>query len=319
MNCCANLNLSAIERIEVGRELGSDYANFGMTPPLNAPDSVREGFIAANSSRRWTRSPDRFVRKWLQLRLGALVRGRTFSPEVTVDFLRAIDQDKCPILLVGLTHATQSDTDWSIDRLNNDGAYACGNLAVISTAANQAKGALCYEDVRARSRIVNSVDGLSPTQWLRMACVMYGACHCDPSTRREWLPLATFIPNQSTWSIEAALQDTLLKASANSTQMNALLRRLAPISGSSDESARLKAIIERIHRLSKGLEHRYDALLDDSVQAQLKIWYLNIGPLRRESLRALVLRIHGGDKLSHKRLDTWEVPMRGYSSPRLGL
>jgi hypothetical protein len=41
-----------------------------------------------------------------------------------------------------LTHGECSDTDWSIDRLVNDGAYADGNLVVMSTKANKAKAAL---------------------------------------------------------------------------------------------------------------------------------------------------------------------------------
>jgi len=39
--------------------------------------------------------------------------------------------------LVELTHSTGADTDWSADRVNNDGAYADGNLIVMRAFARQ--------------------------------------------------------------------------------------------------------------------------------------------------------------------------------------
>lgn len=78
---------------------------------------------------------DRFVRKWLQLRLGAFVRGRSVAADVTVELLRRMDVSHCPVTRERLTHATRLDTDASVDRLNNDGAYAASNLAMMSATA----------------------------------------------------------------------------------------------------------------------------------------------------------------------------------------
>ena len=91
--------------------------------------------------------------------------------------LHRIDVPVCPVSLVTLTHGERADTDWSIDRLNNNGAYAIGNLAVMSRGANTAKGARSggKENRPLRSEAEDAFPGVpisrldSPTESLKIS------------------------------------------------------------------------------------------------------------------------------------------------------
>ena len=158
-------------------ELGWDYAHHGIAPPaerLAGGSSLERGYRAGRILfGERTPAPGRFVRKWLQLRLGALERGRTFDLDgVTPDYLETIDVPYCPILRRQLTHACQSPSDWSIDRVGNDGDYEAGNLAVMSTLANQAKRDYGFRDAlqfMKQAEAVGAVNGLDAAQWARIA------------------------------------------------------------------------------------------------------------------------------------------------------
>lgn len=94
-----------------------------------------------------TLEPTRHVRKWLQLRLHAWLRGRSVElVQVTPHYLQQIDATHCPITRTPLSSATLEASDASIDRVRSDAAYAAGNLAVMSTRANHAKAAYTFRD-----------------------------------------------------------------------------------------------------------------------------------------------------------------------------
>lgn len=123
------------------------------------PRSVQEGFAHAQSQRMAREHPDRFERKCLQLRLGAFMRGLPFDADVA----------QRPVTREALSHGEQLGTDWSVDRLNNDGAYAPDNLAVMSTRVNVAKSNRSFEQVPALSEREVPSGGLLPIEWLRLA------------------------------------------------------------------------------------------------------------------------------------------------------
>lgn len=167
--------LQDLDSAETGRRLGHDFHRFSRLPAQpHWPAAVQEGFDEA-AARHGRRVPgDRFQRKWLQLRLGAWLRHRVVADDVTPELLRRLDITHCPVTRELLTHGTQADTDWSIDRLNNDGAYAASNLAVMSVRANRAKGDRSFEQVLACAEQPQATDGLTPAQWLRLAVLMEG-------------------------------------------------------------------------------------------------------------------------------------------------
>jgi hypothetical protein len=303
--------LSDVEKIETARALGADYARYAMKLPEDAPRAVHEGYAASLHDRSRSQQADRFVRKWVQLRMGALRRDRRVDENVTPEHLRAIDSQRCPVTRVILTHGELTDTDWSVDRLNNDGGYAAGNLAVLSTRANQAKGTLGYPEVRRRFLLDEPTGGLTPAEWLRMASVMFGACHPHGGAR-EWLPLATWIPNRSTWSPEAAFQDVLIKASRTAAERERIASYLRPFSRDAASHERLKQVLKRLYRLAKDLPFAHDALLDDAVQAEVQQWYRAVRPPLEKVLVVMVRELHGGTRLDAQLRGRWSLDTRGY-------
>ncbi len=175
--------IDSVDPVEAGRRLGHDlYRLTRIALQADWPLAVREGFEAAGPGTRPHRD-DRFARKWLQLRLGALARGRSVAPDVTVDLLRRLDVSHCPVTREPLTHATRKGSDASVDRLNNDGAYAASNLGVLCARVNRAKGTRSFEEVWALSRLAEPTSGLAPIEWLRLAVLMLGPA---PTRRSRW-------------------------------------------------------------------------------------------------------------------------------------
>ena len=145
----APTGLTAHEHL--GFELGWDYAHYRVTPPApyaQEPSPLRNGLLAGQAAFGLrTLAATRHVRKWLQLRLHAWLRGRSVElVQVTPNYLQQIDVSHCPITRVALSSATLEASDASVDRVRNDAGYAAGNLAVMSTKANHAKAACGFRD-----------------------------------------------------------------------------------------------------------------------------------------------------------------------------
>jgi hypothetical protein len=128
---------------ELGFDLGWDFARYGrFLDPEKVNGDVLAGYHAGKAHFQIAQHrPTRYQAKWLQLGLSAMRRRRIVHPDVTPECLQRIDYDVCAVTLQPLNQSTRAGTDWSVDRINNDGAYAPGNLMVISTLSNGAKGA----------------------------------------------------------------------------------------------------------------------------------------------------------------------------------
>ena len=189
----------------VGFELGWDYAHYRVSLPApygQEPSPLRSGLLAGQAAFGLrTLAATRHVRKWLQLRLHAWLRGRSVElVQVTPNYLQQIDTSHCPITRVALSSATLEATDASVDRVRNDAGYAAGNLAVMSTKANHAKGA---HGLRDALRFVQQIEaeqlpglgGLSAEQWSRVA-VLCSFVEPLPHDEACALPLLVLPPNR---------------------------------------------------------------------------------------------------------------------------
>ena len=299
--------------LEIGRQLGWDHAHYGLDL-RNCEDlpGVREGYAAARASRGIGHARfDRFVRKLLQLRANALRRGKVADASLTVENLKLMDTPVCPVTLVPLTYGARLDTDWSVDRLYNDGAYADGNLVILSTRANRAKGARGFEAVLALARGSASVDGLTPREWLRLASLMFGVCAAaEPHLRRHLpLPLATRISNRLLRHLYHLLQHCLLRAFASTPERNQVdrsLRRLNP-----HDTGRFELVMRWLGEELKRSTYAYDALVNDRLQRLLWAWFIALGPARWETLRTSLVDMTGGDNLSPATVAGWSTATRG--------
>ncbi len=180
---------------QVGFELGWDYAHHLLAPPRpygSEPSPLHSGLVAGRAAFGARTLPaGRYVRRWLQLRLHAWLRGRSLEPvQVTPNFLQQIDVPRCPITRALLadgearaaeTLAAGSAADAavapSIDRVRDDAGYAASNLATLSRRANHAKGqrgrAEALEIARRLDADVPGAvsDGLGAAEWARIAAL----------------------------------------------------------------------------------------------------------------------------------------------------
>ncbi len=203
---------------QIGFELGWDHARYDQWLPApygQEPSPLLDGFMAGQAtvgSRVREATPQ--VRRWLQLRLHAWLRGRSVElVQVTPNYLQQIEVSHCPITRAPLSSTTLEATDASIDRVRHDAGYAAGNLVVMSRRANHAKGANGY---RAALRIVEKLDaersalaavvapgapvavsfaGLDSLQWSRLA-VLCSFVDVLPYQEAAALPLLVLPPNR---------------------------------------------------------------------------------------------------------------------------
>lgn len=200
----------------VGFELGWDYAHYRVEPPApyrQEPSALRDGLLAGQSVFGVrTLAATRHVRKWLQLRLHAWLRGRSVElVQVTPNYLQQIDVSHCPITRVALSGATLEASDASVDRVRNDAGYAAGNLAVMSTKANHAKASHGFRDALrfvqqieapraprvdgAAAAPMPGIAGLGAEQWARVA-VLCSFVEPLPHDEACALPLLVLPPNR---------------------------------------------------------------------------------------------------------------------------
>ncbi|MBC7732627.1 MAG: hypothetical protein H7306_12110 [Bacteriovorax sp.] len=204
----------------LGFELGWDYAHHRVTQPApyaQEPSPLRNGLLAGQAAfGTRTLAATRHVRKWLQLRLHAWLRGRSVElVQVTPNYLQQIDVSHCPITRVALSSALLSASDASVDRVRNDAGYAAGNLAVMSTKANHAKAAHgfraalhCIQKIEAglaadKTRELHGLTagaprelhGLTAEQWARVA-VLCSFLEALPHDEACALPLLVLPPNR---------------------------------------------------------------------------------------------------------------------------
>ena len=200
-----NTTTSLTTHEHIGFELGWDYAHHSVTPPApyaQEPSPLRNGWLAGQASFGLrTLEPTRHVRKWLQLRLHAWLRGRGVElVQVTPNYLQQIDVSHCPITRAPLSSATMEGSDASIDRVRSDASYAAGNLVVMATRANHAKAARGFREAldqvhRIEEGGLGGVDGLNAEQWSRVAvlCSYVESLHHEVAAA---LPMLVLPPNR---------------------------------------------------------------------------------------------------------------------------
>jgi hypothetical protein len=300
--------------IEIGRALGWEYALNGINPGDNGLPSVTEGYVAGKAKYGIKpRSNDRFVRKFLQMRLNALRRRKLVDSSVDVDFLKKIDHKTCPVTLLKLTYGQMKDTDWSIDRVNNSGGYSIGNLMVLSTRANKAKGDKSFEDVFALYKHGKEIDGLSPREWLRMSSLMFSSYHAENPDLIKYLPLplATRIPAYSVRSVYSMLQRLVLDASKSSSNRQHVRGMLKSVHGDKNSFDKFDAIVQIVISNKKRTDYEYDVFVDDHLQNLLFGWLQSLPPGNYQLLKDSLNRHVGGESTPRSFFNSWSLETKG--------
>jgi hypothetical protein len=185
---------------QTGFDIGWDHARHGLLPPPAAwsdASPLQQGWQAGRACFAGrTLAASARVRRWLALRLHAWQRGRSFElAEVTPHYLGQIEVALCPVLRQPLAAA-----EASVDRVCDRAGYAAGNLAMMSAAANRAKGALGLERLlqraeQARHAADGRVDGLDAAAWLRLATLVSFVTPL-PHEQAVRLPMHLLPPNR---------------------------------------------------------------------------------------------------------------------------
>ncbi|MBV8034651.1 hypothetical protein [Roseateles sp.] len=315
--------IDIVDPVEVGRSLGHDFHKLSRVPwQAQWPAAVREGFAAAAAADgARPRQEDRFMRKWLQLRLGALARGRCVAPDVTVELLRRLDVSHCPVTREPLTHGTRLGSDASVDRLNNDGAYAASNLAMLSARVNRIKGRRTFDEVWALARKTEPTSSLSPLEWLRLAVLMLGPAYATRPMDAPSLPLCAPLPSTSVRTALQQVQRLLTLNAGQAASRNRLLRGLLPACGSAASQARLRLLADAVHmglkRLSPG-QACWDVWLRPGLMQALVAWRESLDA--RDWARAswAAGQLAGGQPVNRRELTPWQLATRGYLPPAAG-
>lgn len=306
----------AFDSVEVGRQLGHDFYDFSRLPAgADWPTPVHEGFRAAAAGGKPRRLGDRFERKWLQLRLGAWRRQRAVAADVTPALLRALDVTHCPVTRAALTHGLQADTDWSVDRLNNDAAYAPGNLAVMSVRANRAKGAHGFESVLAAARGQRPAEALAPQEWLRLAVLMEGPAYATRQHLAPLLPLVAPLPCRSVRLAIQQIQRLFTVQAGRPAGKNALVKAFAQVSPQEASRMRLKRFGDLIHEGLKDVasdQPCWDVWLQPRVLDALRQWRESLDLASWARTAVLSGQLAGGRRVTVASLQPWHIGTRGY-------
>lgn len=159
-------------------ELGFDHYRYQL--PLDISrfgdqhrDEIRNGYAAAKHQRVTRKWPDMFEKKWLSIRDRALVKNLDMTIEAQ-HLRREFEKTRgiCPVTGVPFTFAENHDTDWSVDRIDNNRGYCPDNIVIVSVIVNRSKSDMDLSGV-----IKNALDcqrpdeheGLSTRDWFRMA------------------------------------------------------------------------------------------------------------------------------------------------------
>jgi hypothetical protein len=222
-------------------ELGYDTAMHGQCVPEDAPGFFCDGYRTGRRQYPHPQRTNRYILKWLQIRMNALRRGKRVDEQITPEFIAQIDVEQCPVTLEPLTHSTGTDSDWSIDRCNNLRGYIPGNLVIMSTHANAAKSDLTFAEIVANGKSTSPTEGLRPEDWQRMASVIAPAERlADGEPPAQYLLGETYVPGQP-YGLPAQIQATLLAAlitHRDTGEMNPIADRVYAIAKNKKHSRR---------------------------------------------------------------------------------
>lgn len=296
---------------KAGFELGWDYARFlGWHPDDERNKHFLGGFATAKSATWPPPHLDRYTRKWLQLRYGAWRRNRVFDENVTPSFLQEIDRPMCPILGTILTHSTGELSDWSVDRLNNQGGYAIGNLAVMSTQANAAKGNLSLEDIESRACLTYGCGGLTPLQWKRMVSLLTGP-YSVIQERELLYPLCIIPPPYVPLNLFQEFQLVLVRESHPGR--SPLLAKLEKLCTSRNTLKQFKKLVLKLQALRKDVQPVMEVWLDDELLEALASWYQSLPVETLCKMRVAIERALGSEQVSQDMRQRWALENRGFS------
>lgn len=271
-----------------GFDLGWDFALFGLNVPPDANKAFCDGYRAFGSEKNKTsRAAGKYVRKWLQIRFGALRRGKHFAPDVTPQYIEQITpaSGRCPVTHLPFTYSQDEPTDWSVDRANNECGYVRGNILIISRAANAAKSDRSLEEIRSLASCARAVEGLTPVEWERLGQLIEPAFgdHGDevrPVPVLFGQPVALGMPVSPLASLQVRLAQMAI-AGWDRARRDAISRNLAEtqsfVCKTKEQRRAFKRLATAVLRRSKCMHSYTEIWATDRVQKRLGSFITTLG------------------------------------------
>lgn len=214
--------LASVDR--TGFNIGWDHARHGLVPPaelLLDGTPLGQGWRAGKAVfGRRPLATRRATRLWLELRTLAWRRGTAYGTQLTPEYLAQIHVVRCPVLRTPLGGAAGQAAAAVVDCLNPQAGYVCGNVAVLSQQAAEARRNISVIEALRRSHqwsdgastrlttmvgaaadaskpvhAVDAAEGLGSVAWLRLAVLRSFATKL-PFHEAARLPLALLPPSR---------------------------------------------------------------------------------------------------------------------------
>ena len=325
----------------VGFEIGWDFAHYRLTPPaanLAPGQAVHQGWLAGGAvfgSRALKPTPQ--VRAWLQLRLKAWQSGCAFEAvQVTPHFLGQIDAPVCPVTRTTLGSARGTGNDAVVERVGRGAGYAAGNLATLSLRAAQAKAALDWRQAmtlvhRLEASGLDTLDGLAPAQWTRLAVLMSFVTPL-PHATAAGLPLRVLPPNRlRLLNAVQALQTVVTLAFAQTQALPRLRELMKQLPARAKHDFQVFVLTLQARRLAigclaEGMALRQaleDAWADAALLRRWQRFALQLDEAQCERLVRIAGRLGLGGKAwqwlpGSAATEGWALPAGGQSGPPPG-
>ena len=293
--------------------VGVHHAKFNLRRDASAPQEFLAGYDS------WTgrkKKADVFVRKWLYLRLSAIKRQRIMTSDVTPQFLREIVSPICPVSLIPLTTGNDGKTNWSVDRLENSGAYAAGNLVVLSQRVNEAKGELSFHEVSDIATRGETFNGLAGVEWMRLVSLMYGAWAINCGQGDKYiLPQATEFPRHVFHTSSQVVQLCVLRG-VMGEGLTANCRFWQEL------TVETQGNTLSFDRLYKNIKHElpnqsypFDVWLRQDVFEAFVAWYYRCHPLIDQVVETWLSKRLPKQDFMDALVESWSTSANGYFSP----
>ena len=312
-----------------GFDIGWDWATYG----VGLPDRAHEfpDFMAGyreSRKRVSVKENDRFIRKHLQLRFNAWNRNRYFDPEVTPEFLRIIDMPYCPITREPLTHGAMQLSDWSVDRIQNNAAYAPGNLVVVSTRANKLKGCKTHTDI-GRLAFASPADhdeltdsGLNAFQWRRWLLISSLAQTSESPDGEETIgyrvaPCVIPPPPETLMNPSCGIQMAISRTLSRKCSHETYKKIRAALSDS--ERCSLTLVAKQAERVSRKMEGGTVLDIWHNIKLFLAFsdFYKSLDPERAHAIMESRLKKDKLIKVEQANVHDWHTNTDGYIRPEI--
>ena len=302
----------SLSKDTIAFNIGWDAAIYDIQFFEDWPVELRIGWSAAKKDHPTPKKPNKYIRKWIQLRVGAYKRGKLFSDRVTPNYLEMINPGGCPASLKKFTYGKGIDTDWSVDRVNNDKGYERQNLVSMSTRINRAKSSLSYKEIEeVVIKQLGCIPGLSFEESVRLWAIvsMHTKRTADIDDEHHYYLGTVLIPDVPlNWIMN--LQIAIL-VSLNNPERNSIVSSMRVMSVKSGNMIQMKKMLKRLSKFQASSNSILGRLVvvwhNSKNRKNYQQWLQGLRPVCRKELEVIANEFMERNRESIRKyyLESW--------------